>query len=83
MMKKPVLNTLINFIVFFFLFTILRMIIEKEDSFATTIIISFLTSIVYVLFLSLHQRIKNKRQKTTKKHFKVLKLNHKKSQLPN
>ncbi len=64
MMKKPVLNTLINFIVFFFLFTILRMIIEKEDSFATTIIISFLTSIAYVLFLSLHQRIKNKQQKT-------------------
>jgi len=79
MMKKLVLNTLINFIVFFFLFTILRMIIEKEDSFATTIIISFLTSIAYVLFLSLHQRIKNKQKKTIKKHFKVLKLNIKKA----
>lgn len=70
-MKKRIITALNNLLVYFIVFSILGMIMKIYDSFTKTIVVSFISGILFVLILFVHQLVKDKRIETKSREDKI------------
>ncbi len=70
-MKKRIITALNNLLVYFIVFSILGMIIKIYDNFTKTIVVSFISGILFVLILFVHQLVRNKRIETKSREDKT------------
>ena len=70
-MKKRIITALNNLLVYFIVFSILGMIIKIYDNFTKTIVVSFISGILFVLILFVHQLVRDKRIETKSREDKT------------